>query len=300
MRRRHAAYAVAGLAIVMSWTVHLDAWGAEGHRLILDRAIGLLPPELRSVFQQHRATLVEHANDPDMYRIVGFSEEAPRHFLDIDAYGRDPYPDLPRELGAALQKFGPETITKNGLLPWYTAELYGRLVRAFEMQKSGSPYAMSNILYLSSVLSHYVAEAHQPFHVVVNYDGQLTGQLGIHARFEEELLARYRARFTFSPAPPTPILDPRSAMFTALLASARLAGPLLAADRRASAGRTEYDDGYFDAFLADAKPIVERRMSEAMTVVAAMITGAWEQAGKPDLGAPGARPVRKIRRGTDR
>ena len=32
-----------------------------------------------------------------------------------------------------------------------------------------------------------------PFHAALNYDGQLTGQWGIHSRFETELFERYRA-----------------------------------------------------------------------------------------------------------
>ena len=53
----------------------------------MDRAIALLPPEIRPFFETYRTTIVEHAIDPDTYRTMGFAEEPPRHFLDMDAYG---------------------------------------------------------------------------------------------------------------------------------------------------------------------------------------------------------------------
>ena len=38
-----------------------------------------------------------------------------------------------------------------------------------------APYSRDNIKFFSSVLAHYVADAHVPFHAALNYDGQLTG-----------------------------------------------------------------------------------------------------------------------------
>jgi hypothetical protein len=293
MRRLAAVVMVVAVGLIGS--VPAGAWGGGGHRLILDRAIQLLPADLRAVFDQNRAMLFEHASDPDLWRVAGFEEEAPRHFLDMDAYGPAPFTALPRDLGSAIEKFGPETIKKNGELPWRITEMRGRLVRAFEAHKNGMRFGVSNALYLTAVLAHYVADAYQPFHAVLNYDGQLTGQNGLHARFEDELPTRFASRLTYSPGAPRPMLETRDAMFDALASGAVLVDGLLAADRRAAAGRTEYDDGYYEAFFTDAKPVLERRVSEAITAVAGVIIGAWEQSGKPDLTKPLPRPVQKIR-----
>jgi len=291
MRRLVSVAVMVGLIA----TVPIGAWGGGGHRLILDRAVDLLPPALRAAFDAERATLLAHASDPDHWRIAGFEEEAPRHFLDIDAYGPPPFSALPRDLGAAIEKYGPETVTKNGMLPWRAAEMRGRLVRAFEAHKNGQRYGLSNAIYLTAVLAHYVADAYQPFHAVLNYDGQLTNQHGIHARFEDDLPARFASRLAYAPAAPRPVLETRDAVFEALASGAVLVEGLLAADRRAAEGRTEYDDGYYDALFEATRPVLERRTSEAITAVAGVILGAWEQAGKPDLTTPIPRPVRKIR-----
>ena len=69
---------------------------------------------------------------------------------------------------------------------------FERLVGAFEGAGRQETWSLENIKLMSAVLAHYVADAHVPFHAVVNYDGQLTGQRGIHSRFESELgLWRY-------------------------------------------------------------------------------------------------------------
>jgi hypothetical protein len=271
----------------------LGAWGGEGHRFILAQAIALLPSPIKPVFEKNRLMLLERSVDPDLWRTVGFDEEEPRHFLDYDAYGAFPFTSLPREYGAALAKFGHETILKNGTLPWHTIEMHGRLLRAFEHQKRQAG-GVDTIMLLSAVLSHYIADAHQPLHATLNYDGQLTNQVGLHSRFESELFRRYVSKLVIRPKPLAPIVHPDAAIFDALLASAQAVEPILKADADAARPRTEYDDGYFEALYAATGPILERRVNEAIAMTAAVISGAWENAGRPDLTLERVRAVRKI------
>ena len=44
-----------------------------------------------------------------------------------------------------------------------------------------------------------------------------------------------------------------------------------------------YDDAYYRAFFKGSRPVLERRLDESSTAVAAMIAGAWEAAGKPPV-----------------
>ena len=46
--------------------------------------------------------------------------------------GPYPFTALPREYGAALEKFGMATLKTIGMLPWREAEEFGNLRRAFE------------------------------------------------------------------------------------------------------------------------------------------------------------------------
>ncbi len=73
------------------------AWGFQAHKLIMSRAIDMLPDAIRPFFEANRAFIVEHCIDPDLWRSAGFAEEPPRHFLHLDAYGARPFAALPRE-----------------------------------------------------------------------------------------------------------------------------------------------------------------------------------------------------------
>lgn len=276
------------------------AWGFDAHKLIADKAIDLLPPELKPVFVKQRAFIVERSVDPDLWRNAGFEEEPPNHFLDLDYQGYGPYPfeALPRDYAAAVQKFGKDVVNQQGLLPWRVQEFYGKLQREFEsLKRQPAPaYAVDNILYYSAILMHYVSDGHVPLHAVVNYDGQLTLQQGVHSRWESELFARNRGALRLAPATPAPVANPRDFMFDVLLSSNRHSLNVLESDKAAAEGREFYDDRYFDAFAKGALPVLERRLNESITGVAAIIAGAWEAAGRPAVSGAGPRTPRRIRR----
>jgi hypothetical protein len=283
------------LTLVVSATTPapVDAWSFTVHRFIADRAIVLLPLPIRPFFETYRTTVVEHAIDPDTYRIVGWTEEPPRHFLDMDAYGPFPFSAIPHDFKQAVASRGADFVTKNGVLPWRTDEMYDRLREAF---KQTTPYARDDIKLFSAVIAHYIADAFQPFHAASNYDGQLTGQQGIHARFETDMFDRYMDRLRIAPEPIQPVTSAREFTFAALTDSFTFVEPILAADRAAVKGRAEYDDAYFDMMLERTRPILEKRISQAITGVASVITAAWVDAGKPALPLEAPRTVRKVKR----
>jgi hypothetical protein len=277
-----------------------SAWGFEAHKFIVDRMIALLPVELRPLFEKRRAFIIERAIDPDLWRNVGWEQEPPHHFLDLDhaAFGPYPFEGLPRDYSDAVQKFGKDFIAEQGMLPWRTAEFYGRLQREFAALTRQPPpgYALDNIALYAAVLAHYVSDGHVPLHAVVNYDGQLTQQQGLHSRWESELFERNRSKLTIAPSAVTPISNPRDFMFTTLLASNRAAVNVIESDRAAAEGRELYDDAYFEKFANGALPTLERRLNDSIAAVAAAIAGAWEQAGKPAVPTELPRTPRRIRR----
>ena len=290
MRRLLAS--VLTLALVAS-PVRADAWGFEVHRFITARAISLLPPEIRPFFEKFQAQIVEHTIDPDLWRTAGWLEEPPRHFMDMDAYGPHPFKNIPREYDEAVRRYGKDFVDKNGTLPWRAEEIHKKLVEAFTQQ---APYSRENVKFFSSVISHYSGDAFVPFHAALNYDGQLTGQWGIHSRFETELFLRYQNRLTL----PTPAIvkigGARDYVFDTLTESFPLVQPILDADKTAVAGRDLYDDEYFELFFAKVKPILEKRLTDAIGGVASFITAAWIEAGRPALPLEESRTPRKVRR----
>ena len=292
------AFLVAALALVASLAPSPAlAWGSAAHRHIMARAIELLPAELKPFFTQHKDEIVMRVVDPDLFRVLGWEEDQ-NHFVNFGAkeLGEYPFKELPREYGAAIEKFGMATLKKNGLLPWRQQEEFGNLRRTFE-GFSRETYGPGNAVLFAAVMSHYIQDAHQPLHASVNYDGQLTGNPGIHSRFESTLFERFQSRLTIRPAPPSPILNARDAAFDALLASYMLVDRVLKADEEAKRSKDTYDDEYFERLFTKVRPILEERLGAAMTATAGLIMGAWEQAGRPVLKmSEGTRPPQKIKR----
>lgn len=288
------------LALVVAVPSSISAWGFEAHRFIADKMIALLPAELRPVYEKRRAFIVERAIDPDLWRNVGWDAEPPNHFVDLDngKYGPPPFKELPHEYDRAVQKFGRQFVEEQGTLPWRVEEFYGRLQREFAALKQQTPpgYTLDNIALYSAVLAHYVADGHVPLHAAANHDGQLTGQTGVHSRWEADLFERNRNKLKIAPKPIAPVLDPREFMFDTLVSSNALIPAVLDPDKRAAEGREFYDDAYFDAFAAGALPTLEQRLNESIASVAAVITGAWQQAGKPIVPVELPRTPRAIRR----
>jgi hypothetical protein len=178
-------------------------------------------------------------------------------------------------------------------LPWREAEMFGSLQRAFESMARGNGYAAQDIVLLSAAASHYVQDATQPLHASNNYDGQLTHQRGVHSRFEAELFERFESRLTLTPAPPKVFASPRDFAFDTLLESFQKVPAVLEADKEAVGDKDTYDDAYFEAFFVKVKPLLEERLSAAVTATASVIVSAWEQAGRPSLTVSTKREPRK-------
>jgi hypothetical protein len=286
--------AVLIVALILGPAQPASAWGFEAHRYIVDKAIGLLPPEIRPFFEKYRVAVVEHAIDPDLWRTVEWeAQEGPRHFLDMDFYGPHPFTALPRDYDAAVKKYGADVVKQYGLLPWRTEEMYRKLVEAFALKQT---YSRENIKLFSSVVAHYLSDAQVPFHAALNHDGQLTGQWGIHSRFELELFERNRDRLKLAPKPVRRVGNVRDFAFDSLTSSFTHVQTILDADKAATAGREFYDDGYYAIMFEKLEPVLADRLNESITAVASVITSAWEDAGKLPLAPEVPRTPRQIRR----
>jgi hypothetical protein len=155
-------------------------WGFYAHKRVNRYAVFTLPEELVGFYKKHIDHLTEHAVDADKRRYA-IKEEAPRHYIDIDHYGKNPFQEMPRKWTDAVEKFSEDTLLAYGIVPWHIQTVYNRLVRAFE--EKDIDYILKN----SADLGHYVSDAHVPLHTTKNYDGQLTNQKGIHAFWESRL-----------------------------------------------------------------------------------------------------------------
>ena len=265
------------------------AWGPTGHEWVTHRAIDSLVGRFEALQGRHRATLVGRAMAAD-YRKDKDPEEASRHFVDIERYGRDLFTDSEMDLDRLMVRFGREATNEDGTGPWSARITFDLLVEGFRQRD------LESILLYSSDLSHYVADLHQPLHTTQNFNGQLTGQLDIHARFETELLNRYLSQIPFNrvdladlgpvlPALFNLVLESHQAVDTILRADNGIVSDL-ALDRRAYRRRGEgrsYPDPYFERMFDEVGELLEERLNQAAHRVASLWWMAWKKAGEPDF-----------------
>jgi hypothetical protein len=173
------------------------------------KALRTLPDPLRKVFEANAAYLTEQAITPDLQR-NGPSD--PDHFLDMDAFGSAyPFATISRVEAENVTRLGKD-ITAKGRLPWKISEVYRALVQAFRDRDT------PRVLAQAGTLCHLIADAHVPLHATDNYDGQLTGQRGLHSRWESDLVERNRLQLEaeVEPAAAQRIGDPVDYTFTVL------------------------------------------------------------------------------------
>ncbi len=257
-------------------------WGFYAHKAIHREAVRALPEPLRRFFQAYRDQVAEHAVDADLRR-RNQPEEAPRHYIDIDLYGSYPFSALPRDYRQAVRKYGLETVKKRGIAPWWVAHEFEHLVNVMRAGQTDS------IVLVAADLGHYIADLHVPLHTVENYDGQLSGNDGIHRRFESEMIERFAPRLRWRAEPARLVNDPLKAIFDVVLHSYRLHQAILRADTQArNPGRSyrnpdDYDDSYYAALFERVGGLAERQLSAAATTVASYWYAAWVRAGRPKL-----------------
>jgi predicted AlkP superfamily phosphohydrolase/phosphomutase len=293
--------AASGVLLVLLAAGEAGAWGFTGHRLVNEQAITTLPAPLRALFDGNAAYVIEHSIDPDLWRASGRPGEDPNHFLDLDAFGSFPFSEIARVEEEHVARHGKDTLSK-GRLPWRVGEVYAQLVEAFRARDEGKS------LELAAVLGHYVGDAYVPLHALVNYDGQLTGQNGVHGRWESDLVDRFeqQIREGLLPAPARPERDPVAFTFDALLESYRAAAAVLESDRLLSGAHdfldTPWDDRfgdhYYSKLFAREGTMVRSRLQAAATALGSLWLSAWEAAGRPSLDSDFRfRYVRKTVRG---
>lgn len=268
-------------------------WGFFGHRKINYMAVFMLPPEMIVLYKSQIDFLSEHAVDPDKRRYA-VSDEAPKHYIDIDHYGKHPYNELPRRWDSAAAKFSEDTLLAYGIVPWWVQIMHRRLTEAFKQKDQ------ARILRLSAEIGHYISDAHVPLHACSNHNGQYTNQTGIHAFWESrvpELFADNTYDFVIGKA--SYIRNPGEFIWARVLESGAAADSVLRVEaeltsqfspdtkfsyeERLGKVQRQYSTAFSSAYQNQLKGMIERRMRESIFAVASFWYTAWVDAGQPDL-----------------
>ncbi len=156
-------------------------WGFFAHRILNEKAIYAIPEPLYSFYYWHRQYIFLHATDPDSRRSV-LKDEACKHFIDIEYYEKSlPVDTFNIYWDSAIKLKNADSMIKHGILPWNYSKYMYLLTKAFSEKNE------KMILKYSADIGHYISDACVPLHTTANYNGQLTGQHGLHAIWETHI-----------------------------------------------------------------------------------------------------------------
>jgi hypothetical protein len=266
-------------------------WGFFAHQRINRLAVFTLPPEMINFYKKNLNYLTEAAVNPDRRRF-SMPEEAPRHYIDIDHFGDSALYKIPRFWNQAVEKYSEDTLKAYGIVPWHINRMYYQLREAFLV---GDP---NRILRISAELGHYIGDAHVPLHTTENYNGQLSGQEGIHGFWESRLPELFSDRFDFFVGRATHLENPQLAAWDAVIGSHLAVDSVLAEEKKLSKkmGDAKYSfetkgkqtvkvfsKEYANAYHVVLDGMVERRMKAAIKCIGDFWYTAWVDAGQPDL-----------------
>ena len=190
--------------------------------------------------------------------------------------------------------FALDHLSEHGILPWHLQLMLRRLTDAFVKMDA------KKIRRYAADIGHYIGDAHVPLHTTENYNGQLTGQDGIHAFWESRLPELFAdERYDVWTGKAEFIENPRDYFWNIVLESHLLVDSVLAIEldlrhrfpsdrqlchemRGQTLVRTQCLE-FAAAYDERMGGMVERRMREAILAVGSAWYTAWVLAGQPDL-----------------
>ncbi len=184
--------------------------------------------------------------------------------------------------------------SEHGIVPYHLEAMLAKLTKAFENKDK------TNILRISAEFGHYISDAHVPLHTTINYNGQLTDQVGIHAFWESrvpELFAEKEYDFFVGKA--DYIENPNEYVWNIIIKAHSYLDSVLLVEKRLSLTFDSdkqfcYDERlgqtiriqcpeYANAYSKALGSMVEDQMRSSIHAVGSLIYTAWVNAGQPVL-----------------
>ena len=257
------------------------AWAGAQH-VQIGRAAGRHVPDEMGAFRAFSRPMAFPSIYPDLWRLSD-PAEGPRHYFEPDRLpsGFDILslsPDLQTAFATQIAD-SPENV---GIAPWIVMDLMAQMTGA--MRSNDWLWAAR----CGAAMSHYAADLHMPLHCTRNYNGQETGQHGVHSRVESDMTKAFFRIDSISPPPAVYLDNP----FAALLGWARdsyaASHAILRADRiaaRAADGKTDTETYYLKLWELTEDVVVER-IGSAVANLASLWYTAWVDAGRPAIPPP--------------
>lgn len=271
-------------------------WGFLSHQLINYKAVFALPPPLFYYYKSEAAFIANQATAADKRRSI-LPDEAAKHFLDLEFYTPYLVKDSYHYTWDSIpKKVSKDSMNSHGILPWNYIKLMHGLIEAFKNQDH------YRILKISADIGHYVADACVPLHTTENYNGQKTGQIGLHGLWETRIPHIYFDSFSFIPSNAMYWPSFKDSIFKIILESHFLVDTILKADQyliskyhgqrpteliwKNGTWKLEITQNYGKEFNQLLGNMVYQRLSRAVYAVSSSWYTAWILAGMPILDSP--------------
>lgn len=255
----------------------LISWGSVGHKKINQNA-SLSFNQHMMQFLVWASDLSYHASDAD-YRKDSDTSEAPKHYIDIDTY-QDFVVDhrILQDWDSITNAFGYANVINEGILPWATVTTYDTLRNCFARQD------WNKAMLTAADLGHYVADGHMPLHITKNYNGQLTGNTGIHSRYESTMIGNYSSQIVYNGDTNLQVIqNVNQYVFNYIYNNYKYKDSILIADNLAktAAGGSTTSSVYTLNLWNKTKGLTILLFQNASHALAELIYTAWINAGSP-------------------
>jgi len=306
-------------------SVNAYGWGERGHDVVTRVAVQNLKflsgnnAAVVAPFAQRDHMLAHLSNVPDIVWRAPYMSALDRdanyhtHFINMEKVyeGVSVWSDVPADFTVYQRdaKNKNHTAIEVGTVPWRILQLYQKLVTAFkQVNDAGDDAAfektVNDALFAAGTMSHFVADLANPHHTTTNYDGQLTGQKGLHTYFESDVVAELSLDLAYKvhgsvkrtwltayndEQRAAVLSDPQKLVWALLANSHRSLPTLLALDEKHSLIEKVADPEQTPPRKAPAKvakqyeSFIVQRLAVGASVLSRLWLLAWVEAGSPDL-----------------
>lgn len=263
----------------------LMSWGYQAHYLINARISFSFNEEMEQ-FLPWAPILEEHGADADKRKPYTPGESI-KHYIDIDNYpGFLNEGCIPHSLDSVISIYGSEFVYDQGILPWATLATFDSLTQCFVRRD------WNKAVLFAADLGHYVADGHMPLHITANYNGGLSGNYGIHSRFESTMINTYIQQISYTGDSIHFIYNVQDYIFNYIYENYVYVDSIIAADNYAqnltgNSSSTQYTEALWQQTQHFTIPLFKK----SSNTIASLMYTAWCLAGKPLINNSGTRTL---------
>jgi hypothetical protein len=265
--------------VLIATSFILMSWGWRGHYVINKKCTESFPASMSSLVSW-ADSLAWHGSDADD-RKSWDDDESMRHYIDIDYYSEfNSNGHIASTFDSVVAIHGLNFVQYHGTIPWATCIMLDSLRMAFQQ------HDWRAAMLHASDLGHYVGDAHMPLHLTKNFDGQYTGNNGIHLRYESDMVYYfYNLFWNYTGDSVHFVTNPNMYVLNYIYSNRQYIDSIFTADNNAKViAGNDSTFPYYQALWNGTHHFTLKLFHNASHSLAELIYTAWVLAGSPSVG----------------